>query len=234
MNWVSTWLTTRIDLQVHSVEEEDVTDWTRLRRSWLKPYPKYIFTSWSYFIRLYASFDGLWQVFLLPKLLLYLRRIGLIGLELNSEGKIFSFICCGKQRTILLDVPRAWRVLYDHRLKLNFGNVFHMYRQGLSSGVKSCYKALNGIISLYISNSHLEWRFLSMITTCDLSANIYVACSTSLVTRGSCLSHSKLELQLTNFRLVLRCLWYGMGACSGVSCAHSSCLAMCSCSSEHS
>ena len=123
----------------------------RRRRYWLNAtskesvetgYPKYIFTSWSYFIRLYASFDGLWWVFVLPKLLLYLGKIGLIGLELNSERKIFSFICCAKQRTILLDAPRAWRVLYDHPLYLNFGNVFHIYRQGLSSGVKSCCKAL--------------------------------------------------------------------------------------------
>ena len=53
---------------------------------------------------------------LLPKLLLYLGKIALIGLELNSEGNKFSFICCAKQRTILLGVPRAWRVLHDHRL----------------------------------------------------------------------------------------------------------------------
>ena len=52
MDWVSTCLTTRIDLQDHSVEEEGVAEWTRLRRSWLKPSsnPKYIFTSWSYFM----------------------------------------------------------------------------------------------------------------------------------------------------------------------------------------
>ncbi|XP_074615992.1 uncharacterized protein LOC141891509 isoform X1 [Acropora palmata] len=58
--------------------------------------------------------------------------------------------------------------------------------------------ALNGITSLYLSD--LEWSFLSMTTTCDRSANIHVACSTSLVTRGSCLSHSKLELHLTYCR----------------------------------
>ncbi|KAK2571645.1 hypothetical protein P5673_003013 [Acropora cervicornis] len=58
--------------------------------------------------------------------------------------------------------------------------------------------ALNGITSLHLSD--LEWSFLSMTTTCDRSANIHVACSTSLVTRGSCLSHSKLELHLTYCR----------------------------------
>ena len=77
-----------------------------------------------------------------PKLLLYLGKIGLIGLELNSEGNNFSFICSAKQQTILLCVPRAWRVLHDHHL------------------------------------SDLEWSFLSVITTCDRSANIHVACST--------------------------------------------------------
>ena len=76
--------------------------------------------SWSNFrwsvVLLYANFDGLWWAWLLPKLLLYLGKIGLIGLELNSEGNNFSFICSAKQRTILLGVPRAWRVLHDHRL----------------------------------------------------------------------------------------------------------------------
>ena len=89
------------------------------------------------------------------KLLLYLDKIGVIGLELNSEGKNFSFICCAKQRTILLGVPLAWRVLHDQRL------------------------------------SDLEWSFFSMIKTCDRSANVYVACSTFLVTRGSCSAVSK-------------------------------------------
>ena len=102
--------------------------------------------SWSNFrwsaMLLYANFDGLWWACLLPKLLLYLGKIGLIGLELNSEGTNFSFICCARQQTILLGVPRAWRVLHDHRL------------------------------------SDLEWSFLSVITTCDRSANIHVACST--------------------------------------------------------
>ena len=97
--------------------------------------------SWSAML-LYANFDGLWWACLLPKLLLYLGKIGLIGLELNSEGNNFSFICCAKQQTILLGVPRAWRVLHDHHL------------------------------------SDLEWSFLSVITTCDRSANIHVACST--------------------------------------------------------
>ena len=78
---------------------------------------------------------------LLLKLLFYLGKIGL-WLELNSEGNDFSFICCAKQQTILLGVPRAWRVLQDHRL------------------------------------SDLEWSFLSVITTCDRSANIHVASST--------------------------------------------------------
>ena len=49
-------------------------------------------------------------------MLLYLGKIGVIGLELNSEGNNFSFICCAKQRTILLGVPLAWRVLHDQRL----------------------------------------------------------------------------------------------------------------------
>ena len=104
--------------------------------------------SWSNFrwsaMLLYANFDGLWWACLLPKLLLYLGmdKIGLIGLELNREGNNFSFICCAKQRTILLGVLRAWWVLHDHRL------------------------------------SDLEWSFVSMITTCDRSANIHVACST--------------------------------------------------------
>ena len=101
--------------------------------------------SWSNFrwsaMVLYANFDGLWWAWLLPKLL-FLGKIGLIGLELIREGNNFSFICSAKQRTILMGVPRAWRVLHDHRL------------------------------------SHLEWSFLSMITTCDRSANIQVACST--------------------------------------------------------
>ena len=70
---------------------------------------------WSAML-LYANFDGLWWACLLPnskKLLLYLGKIGVIGLELNSEGNNFSFICCAKQRTILLGVPLAWRVLHD-------------------------------------------------------------------------------------------------------------------------
>ena len=47
---------------------------------------------------------------------IWARLVFNIGLELNSEGNNFSFICCAKQRTILLGVPRAWRVLHDHRL----------------------------------------------------------------------------------------------------------------------
>ena len=73
---------------------------------------------WSAML-LYANFDGLWWACLLPnskKLLLYLGKIGVIGLELNSEGNNFSFICCAKQQTILLGVPLAWRLLHDQRL----------------------------------------------------------------------------------------------------------------------
>lgn len=46
MDWVRTRLATRIDLRLHSVEE-DVSEWTRLRRSWLKPSsnPTYILTT---------------------------------------------------------------------------------------------------------------------------------------------------------------------------------------------
>ena len=50
--------------------------------------------------------------------------------------------------------------------------------------------------------SDLEWSFLSMITTCDRSANIHVACSTFLVIllfqRESCI----LE------QFVLQCLYF--------------------------
>ena len=43
------------------------------------------------------------------------------------------------------------------------------------------------------TNVYQIWSgfFFSMITTCDRSANIYVACSTFLVTRGSCSAVSK-------------------------------------------
>ena len=96
-------------------------------------------------VKRYAALCQLrWLVMSLPaaQIVVVFGKIGLTGLELNSEGNNLSFICCAKQRTILLGVPRAWRVLHDHRL------------------------------------SDLEWSFLSVITTCDRSANIHVACST--------------------------------------------------------
>ena len=40
----------------------------------------------------------------------------MIELQVNREGNNFSFICCAKQQTILLGVPRAWQVLHEHRL----------------------------------------------------------------------------------------------------------------------
>ena len=127
----------------------------------------------------------------MPKLLLYLGKIGVIGLEHNSEGKFFVvYLPCQTTNNLV-----GCSMCLGSLVRLSF--VVEL-RECLSSGVKSCCKALKGIISLYLLD--LEWSFLSMITTCDVSANIHVACSTSLVTRGSCLSHSKLELHLTNFR----------------------------------
>ena len=136
--------------------------------------------SWSNFrwsaMLLYANFDGLWWACLLPKLLLYLGKIGLIGLELNSEGNNFSFICCAKQQTILLGVPRAWRVLHDHHL------------------------------------SDLEWSFLSVITTCDRSANIHVACSTRMqhffVTSGSPARFAVSKGVVHFWAVCLHCLYF--------------------------
>ena len=69
------------------------------------------------------------------KLLLYLGKIGVISLELNSEGNNFSFICCAKQRTILLGVPLAWRVLHEFNQVLVH---YHSVLWKLNSSLNTC------------------------------------------------------------------------------------------------
>ena len=73
-------------------------------------------------VKRYAALCQLrWLVMSLPaaefeKIVVVFGQDWCYGLELNSKGNNFSFICCAKQRTILLGVPLAWRALHDQRL----------------------------------------------------------------------------------------------------------------------
>lgn len=258
MDWVRTRLATRIDLQLHSVEE-DVSEWTRLRRSWLKPSsnPTYILTTnlksfplslASFSTSMSANLTALTRVgsITIGRLTLWsssssclcpTRSYFMSGFMLTSMA-CDKIACCRNCCCIWTKlVLSGWNLRVRGRIfRSSAGSnneqscwVFHVLGESCATIISSWTSgmcstctarvsvaalnraprnALNGITSLYLSD--LEWSFLSMTTTCDLSVNIHVARSTSLVTRGSCLSHSKLELHLTYCRWVLRNLREGL------------------------